>query len=205
MFGWFRRKSRDRLAPLAAASAERRVSRSRTCEDDTNALLDHALRLATFFLEGGQLPTFLPVRDGFPPFGAGISPGGEIVDFNCLPAPGNPGLFNVFRLDDQLAMAALFQQEESPPRHWHKPPPVEAVAQAMKQCAAAGGIHAGALVDGLTYQAGQQSAAEPVIRVRLEHVEADPVTWHLPYRITDRKLARGALAQLPGQWLVFAE
>jgi hypothetical protein len=82
MFGWFRRKSRDggRLAQLASASAERRASRHKTCEGDTNALLDHALRLATFFLEGGQSPTFLPVRDGFPPFGAGINPSGEVVD-----------------------------------------------------------------------------------------------------------------------------
>jgi hypothetical protein len=41
------------LAQLASASAERRASHHKTCEDDTNALLDHALRLATFFLEGG--------------------------------------------------------------------------------------------------------------------------------------------------------
>jgi len=205
MFGWFRRKSRDRLAPLAAASAERRVSRSRTCEDDTNALLDHALRLATFFLEGGQLPTFLSVREGFPPFGAGINPSGEVVDFHCLPRPGSPGAFNVFCIADQLALLADFKQEESSPQHWHKPPPMEAIAQAMNQCATAGGIHAAALVDGAADPSDQQRAAAPAIRVRLEHVETGPVTWYLQYLVTDRKLTRGALSHVRGQSLVFAE
>jgi hypothetical protein len=207
MFGWLRRKSRDggRLAQLASASAQRRASHNKTCEDDRNALLNHALGLATFFLEGGQLPTFLPVRHGFPPFGAGINPSGEVVDFNCLPVPGNPRTFNVFCLADQLAMFPDLKQDESSPPQWHEPPPLSAVAQAMKQCAAAGGIHAAALVDGAEKQAGQRSAAAPAIRVRLEHVEADPVTWYLPYRISGRKLTREELAQVPGQPLVFAD
>src|SRR6516165_6345874 len=130
MFGWFRRKSRDggRLAQLASASAERRASRRKTCEDDANALLDHSLGLATFFLEGGQLPTFLPVRDGFPPFGAGISPGGDLVDFNCLPSPGNPGTFNVFCIANQLlAMFSDAKEEKPSPQRWHQPPPVETI------------------------------------------------------------------------------
>jgi hypothetical protein len=193
------------LAQLASASAERRARLHKTCEDDTNALLEHAQRLATFLLEGGQLPTFLSVREGFPPFGAGINPSGEVVDFHRLPRPGSPGEFNVFCIADQLALFADFKQEESSPRHWHEPPPIEAIAQAMNQCAAAGGIHAAALVDGAGDPSDQLRAAAPTIRVRLEHVESDPVTWYLQYRVTDRKLIRGALSQVRGQLLVFAE
>lgn len=207
MFGWLRRKSRDggRLAQLASASAQRRASHNKTCEDDTNALLNHALGLATFFLEGGQLPTFLPARNGFPPFGAGINPAGEVVNFNCLPSPGNPGAFDVFCLPDQLAMFSDGKEEKSSPRPWHEPPPIEAVAQAMKQCAAAGGIHAAALVEVAEKPSGHRSATAPAIRVRLEHVEADPVTWYLPYRISGQKLTRGEWSQAPGQPLVFAD
>jgi hypothetical protein len=193
------------LAQLASTSAERRASRHKTCEDDTNALLDHALRLATFFLEGGQLPTFLPVRDGFPPFGAGINPSGEVVDFHCLPSPGSPGVFDVFCVADQLAIFGDFKHEESLPRSWHEPPPIEAIAQAMNQCVAAGGIHAAALVDGAKDPSGHRRAAASAVRVRLEHVETDPVTWYLPYEIRDRKLIRGELSQVGGQSLVFAE
>jgi hypothetical protein len=207
MFGWFGRKSRDegRLAQIASASAERRASRRKTCEDDANALLDHSLRLATFFLEGGQLPTFLPVRDGFPPFGAGINPGGDVVDFHGLPRPGSPGVFNVFCIADQLATFADLKQEETPPKTWHEPPPIEAIAQAMNQAAAAGGIHAAALVDGAKDPSGNRRAAASAIRVRLEHVETDPVTWYLPYEIRDHKLIRGELSQIGGRSLVFAE
>jgi hypothetical protein len=181
------------------------MGRNQTCEDDLSVLLNHALRLAAFFLEGGQLPTFLPVRDGFPPFGAGIKPSGEVVDFNCLPSPGNPGVFDVFCVADQLAIFAEFKEEKAATRHWHEPPPIGAVAQAMKQCAAAGGIHAAALVDGTDDPSGHRRGAGSAVRVRLEHVEVDPVTWYLPYRITERKLVRGALARVPGQSLVFAE
>lgn len=207
MFGWLRRKSRDggRLAQLASASAQRRASHNKTSEDDRNTLLNHALGLATFFLEGGQLPTFLPVRNGFPPFGSGINPAGEVVDFNCLPAPGNPGAFDVFCIPDQLALFSDGKEEKPSPRAWHEPPPIAAVAQAMKQCAAAGGIHAAALVDGAEQPSGPGGAAAPVIRVRFEHVEADPVTWYLPYRISDQKLTRGESSQAPGQPLVFAD
>jgi hypothetical protein len=70
------------------------------------------LGLATFFLEGGQLPTFLPARNVFPPFGAGINPAGEVVDFNCLPSPGNPGAFDVFCLPDQFAMFSDGKEEK---------------------------------------------------------------------------------------------
>jgi hypothetical protein len=189
------------LAQLASASAARRGSHHKACEDDTNALLDHALRLATFFLEGGQLPTFLPVRDGFPPFGAGINPSGEVVDFHCLPSPGSPGVFDVFCIADQLALFGDVKHEESLPRPWHDAPPIEAIAQAMNQCAAAGGIHAAALVD----RAKGRRAAAATVRVRLEHVETDPVTWYLPYELSDRKLIRGELSQVGGQSLVFAE
>ena len=96
MFGWFKRKSRDggRLAQLAFASAERRARLHKTSEDDTNALLEHALRLATFFLEGGQLPTFLSVREGFPPFGAGINPSGEVVEIVPI-ASDDPIITNI--------------------------------------------------------------------------------------------------------------
>jgi hypothetical protein len=169
-----------------------------------NALLNHALGLATFFLEGGRLPTFLPVRDGFPPFGAGISPGGDLVDFNCLPSPGNPGALDVFCLPDQLATFSDVKDEKSPPQPWHAPPPFEAVGQAMRQCAAAGGLHAAALVDGADDPSGRRGAAGPAIRVRLEHVEADPVTWHLPYRVRDQKLVRGEMSRAAGQPMVFA-
>jgi hypothetical protein len=192
------------LAQLASASARRRASQNKTCEDDMNALLHHALRLATFFLEGGRLPTFLPVRSGFPPFGAAISPGGGLLDFNCLPSPGNPGAFNVFCLEDQVAAFSDVNEEKSSPEHWHEPPPIEAVGQAMKQCAADGGVHVAALVDGAANQSGHRSAAAPAIRVRLEHVEADPVTWCLPYQIRDHKLIRGEFSQVPGQSLVLA-
>jgi hypothetical protein len=193
------------LAQLVSASAQRRASRRKTCDDDTNALLDHALRLATFFLEGGQLPTFLSVRDGFPPFGAGINPGGEIVDFHGLPSPGNPGTFNVFCVADQLALFADLKHEESSPRQWHEPPPIEVVARAMNQCAAAGGIHAAALVDGAEDPSRRRRSAPATVRVRLEHVETDPVTWHLPYEIRDGKLIRGELSQVGGQLQVFAD
>jgi hypothetical protein len=207
MFGWLKRKSRDggRLAQLASASTQRRASHNKTCADDRNALLNHALGLATFFLEGGQLPTFLAVRNGFPPFGAGINPAGEVVDFNCLASPGNAGAFDVYCIPDQLAMFSDGKEEKLSPRSWHEPPPIEAVAQAMKQCAAAGGIHAAALVDGAEKQSGHRSAAASVIRVRLEHVEVDPVTWYLPYRISDQKLTRGELSQVPGRLLVFTD
>jgi hypothetical protein len=207
MFGWLKRKSQagGRLAQLASASAQRRARHNQTCEDDRNALLNHALELAAFFLEGGQLPTFLSVRNGFPPFGAGINPAGEVVDFNCLSAPGNPGAFDVFCIPDQLAMFSDGKEEKLLPQAWHAPPPIGAVSQAMKQCAAAGGIHAAALVDGAEKPSGHVGAAAPAIRVRLEHVEADPVTWYLPYRISDQKLTRGELSQAPGQPLVFAD
>jgi hypothetical protein len=207
MFGWLRRKSRNggRLAQLASASAQRRASQNKTCEDDKNALLNHALGLASFFLEGGQLPTFLPVRNGFPPFGAGINPAGAIVDFNCLPSPGNPGALDVFCLPDQLAMFSDIKGEKSLPQQWHEPPSIEVIAQAMNQCAAAGGILAAALVDGVDKQSGHRRAAAPAIRVRLEHVEVDPVTWYLPYRIRDQKFTREESSQVPGQLLVFAD
>jgi hypothetical protein len=151
------------------------------------------------------LPTFLPVRNGFPPFGAGINPAGAVVDFNCLPSPGNPSAFNVFYLPDQLAMISGGTEEKSSPRSWHEPPPIEAVAQAMKQCAAAGGIHAAALVDGAEKRAGHRTAAAPAIRVRIEHAEAGPVTWYLPYRINGQKLTGEEWSQAPGQPLVFAD
>jgi hypothetical protein len=203
------------LAQLVSASAQRRASQNKTCEGEINALLNHALGLVAFFLEGGRLPTFLPVRQGFPPFGAGIAPSGDLVDFNCLPIPGNPGALRVFCLPDQLAMFSNASEEKSSPQQLHDPPPMGAFVQAMKECAAAGGIHAAALVGGAGDPPGparrhrsagrQASAASLAIRVQLEHVEADPAIWYLPYRISDRKVVRGDLTRVAGQSLVFAD
>ena len=75
----------------------------------------------------------------------------------------------------------------------------------MKQCAAAGGIHAVALVDGANDPSAGRGVATASIRVRLEHVELAPITWYLPYRISNGKLIREELSQIPGQSLVFAD
>jgi hypothetical protein len=69
----------------------------------------------------------------------------------------------------------------------------------MKQHAVGGSLHVAALVDWAT-----SSPSEPAIRVQLEHVEAPPVTWHLPYRISDQKLIRGELSAVAGQAAIFA-
>jgi hypothetical protein len=90
-------------------------------------LLDHALDLATFFLEGGQLTTFVPVRDGFTPFVVGISPDGEVLDFNCMPSVDSPGRMDVYPLPDQLAMFGD-AKEECWPAPFEVGPPVEAFA-----------------------------------------------------------------------------
>jgi hypothetical protein len=201
MFGWLKRKSPDdgRLVQLASGSAQRRARQNRTSEDDQAVLLTHTLDLAVFFLEGGQLPTFLPVRDGFPPFGAGINPAGDLVDFNCLPAPGNPRALNVFCLPDQLACFAQLKETRSRPDRYNEPPPLEALVQGMRQHAIGGGLHVAALVD---WAAALPS--EPAIRIQMEHAEAAPVTWHLPFRMSDQKLIRGELSKVAGQSAIFA-
>jgi hypothetical protein len=201
MFGWLKRKSADggRLAQLASGSAQRRARQNRTCDDDLNQLRTHALDLAVFLLEGGQLPTFLPVRDGFSPFGAGISPTGALLDFNCLPAPGKPGAHHVFCLPDQLACFAQLEDPRCQPDRYHEPSPLEALAQGMKQHAVGGILHVAALVDWMA-----ASPSGPAIRVQMEHVEAAPVTWHLPCRISDRQLRRGDWSAVPGQAALFA-
>jgi hypothetical protein len=73
----------------------------------------------------------------------------------------------------------------------------------MNQCAGVGGIHAAALVDGVKDPSGHRRPTASAVRVRLEHVETDPVNWYLPYEISDRKLIRGELSQVGGQSLVF--
>jgi hypothetical protein len=37
----------------------------------------------------------------------------------------------------------------------------------------------------------------------MEHVEAPPVTWHLPYRVSDQKLIRGEPSATCGQGTIF--
>jgi hypothetical protein len=207
MFDWLKRKSRENelLAQLASASAKRRASQNRTCEDDINTLLNHVSEIATFLLEGGQVPVLLPVRDGFPPFGSGIMSTGHILDFVCHPTPGDPSSFDVMglRLADAIAMVSdakgkLWEEIER-----KEPPPAEAIGRGMKQCAAEGRIHAAALVDRVDQQPPQGGEPASAIRVQIEHVEAAPVTWYLSYRIRDQKLIRAERWKATGQSVVF--
>lgn len=56
--------------------------------------------------------------------------------------------------------------------------------------------------DWIVFRVAGQAAA-PAIRVRLEHIETGPVTWYLPYRISDQRLVRVGLSQVAGQWRFF--
>jgi hypothetical protein len=185
MLGWFSKHRRT-----ATASANRRASHGKTCEDDQIALVNHAIEFATFFLEGGRLPTLLSVRDGFPSFGVGIKPRGELVEFNCLPAPGQPGAFDVFLVGDQLALFAgtRLQEPSAEPTLYHEPVPIRFVASGIKQCAAKGGIHAVALVDRVKVPAANAGGTTYAIRVQIEHVETGPMVWYQPYSLSDHKV-----------------
>jgi hypothetical protein len=205
MFGWFKKKPSEKelFGQLAAASAKRRASQNRNCDDDMKTLLEHALQLATFFLEGGQLMTFLPIREGFAPFGVGISgtsPDGEVLDFNCLPVPGGNGAIGVHCLPDQLAMFGDAKEEclETP---YDEGPPLEAFARGMKQFAPQGVFHAAGLVDRVDNPPGHQG--ERAIRVQLEHIEAEPITYYCTYRMKDKKLARGDMLKAAGRPFLF--
>jgi hypothetical protein len=208
MFGWLKRKSRDNelLAQLASASAKRRADQNRTCEDDMGILLNHALKLATFFLEGGQVLVLLPVRDGFPPFGSGIWRSGHIVDFVCHPSPGSPGSFDVscVQLADAIHMVSHVKEDLWPDYQREEPPPIETVGKGMRQCAGGGSIHATALVDRVDHQPPHCGEPASAIRVQIEHVEAAPATSYLSYRIRDQKLIRMELWKATGQPVVFA-
>jgi hypothetical protein len=200
MFSWFKKHRRT-----AAASAQRRASQGRTCEDDRIALLNHAVEFATFFLRGGQMPTVLSVRGGFPSFGVGINGRGERVEFNCLPKPGRPGAFNVFLLSDQLALFAgtPLQEPSAEGMRYHEPVPIGIVADGIKQCAAGGGVHAVALVDRAEVPAANAGGTTDAIRIQIEHVETSPVIWYQPYRLADRAVEFGERSSERGRSFVF--
>jgi hypothetical protein len=200
MFGWFNKRRRT-----AADSARRRTSQGRTCEDDRIALLNHAIEFASFFLEGGQMPSLLSVRDGFPSFGVGIGPSGELVEFNCLPAPGRPDAFNVYLVKDQLALfgGTPLQNASASETRYHEPVPIRFVASGVKQCAAQGGIHAVALVDRVEVPTANAGGTMHAVRVQIEHVETDPVIWYQPYQVSDRKVVFGERSSEIGRSFVF--
>jgi hypothetical protein len=200
MFGWFKKHRRT-----AAASARRRASQGRTCEDDRIALFNHAVAFATFFLRGGQMPTFLSVRGGCPSFGVGINSRGELVEFNCLPKPGRPGAFNVFLLRDQLALftGTPLQEPSAEGTRSYAPVPIGFVANGIKQCAADGAVHAVALVDRVEVPAANAGGATDAIRIQVEHVESSPVIWYQPYRLADREVEFGERSSERGKSFVF--
>ena len=170
-----------------------------------NILLNHAIKLATFFLEGGQVLVLLPVRDGFPPFGSGIWRSGHIMDFVCHPSPGSPGSFDVccVQLADAIDMVSHVEEDLWPDYQRGELPPIETVGKGMRQCAAGGGIHAAALVDLVDHQPPNSGEPASAIRVQVEHVEAAPVTWYLSYRIGDQKLVRVESWKATGHQVVF--
>jgi hypothetical protein len=187
-------------------------------------MLKHALDLATYLLEGGELPTIPTVADGLPPFAVGILASGAMSDFNCLPNPDKPGTARVYCLPNQLEMFARDGREPGVDRgdqtadpsassgpsstdaatsEPYVPPPVEAVAQGLREFAREGMIHAAALVDRVEApsEAGEVAYA---IRVHIEHVEADPITCYLPYHLSERKLVAAEAIQVPGRTIIFA-
>jgi hypothetical protein len=186
-------------------------------------LLKHAFELSTFLLEGGELPTFPRVHESFPPFAVGILSSGEISDFNCLPNPEKPGSVRVFCLPDQLAMfrpttSSSFPHSErqcdevsSEPSSEkvqspsYQPPPIEAVRQGIREFASRGMIHAVALVDHV--RDFEPASSNPVyaIRVQIEHVETEPVTWYLPCQLQDQKLVFWKEIEEKGQPFIFAD
>jgi hypothetical protein len=201
MFSWFHKHRRT-----AAASARRRASQGRSCEDERIALVHHAIEIATFFLKGGQMPTLLSVRDGFPSFGVGINSRGELVEFNCLPRPGQPGAFNVFLVNDQLALFAgtPLQEPSAKEPRYHEPAPIGVLAAGIKQCASAGAVHAVALVDRAEIPAANAGGMTDAIRIQIEHVETSPVIWYQPYRRADREIEFAERSSESGRSFVFA-
>ena len=226
MFGWFKKnRSSDDADSIAAASAKRRATAGKTCEDDVRALLRHAFDLAVFVLEGGQVPTFVSLKDGFAPFGVGLSRTGEVVDFNCLWIPDQPGKARVFLLPDlvevfspagaesKLSAQFLRQLEEragsagrvaaaSPD---YVPPPIEALAHGMKGFAADGMIHAAALVDRVDLQPADAGEPSLALRIQVEHVETEPTTRSVPYRLENKRVVRGEPVTTAGKSVVFAK
>jgi hypothetical protein len=201
MFSWFNKHRRT-----AAVSARRRASKGRTCEDDRIALLNHAVEFATFFLKGGQMPSLLSVRDGFPSFGVGINSRGELVEFNCLPKPGQPDAFNVFLVSDQLALFAgtRLQERAAEKTRYHEPVPIGVVADGIKQCAADGSVHAVALVDRVEVPAANAGGITNAIRIQIEHVETSSVIWYQPYRLADHEIEFEERWSESGRSFVFA-
>jgi hypothetical protein len=201
VFSWFNKHRRT-----GAASARRRASQGRTFEDDRIALLNHAIEFATFFLKGGQMPSLLSVRDGFPSFGVGINSRGELVEFNCLPKPGQPHAFNVFLVSDQLALFAgtPLQEPSTEETRYHEPVPIGVVADGIKQCAADGSVHTVALVDRVEVPAANAGGMTNAIRIQIEHVETTPVIWYQPYRLADREVEFGERSSKSGRSFVFA-
>jgi hypothetical protein len=200
MFSWFKKHRHT-----AAASAERRASQGKTCEDDQMALLNHAVEFATYFLKGGEMPSLLSVRDGFPSFGVGISSRCELVEFNCLPAPGRPGSFNVFLVSGQLALfAGTPLQEPSGERtSYYEQIPIKFVADGVKQCAAQGSVHAVALVDRVEVPVANAGGTTYAIRMQIEHVETSPVIWYQPYKLSNREVEFGERSSASGRSFVF--
>jgi hypothetical protein len=167
-------------------------------------MLNHAVEFASYFLEGGQLPSFPPFWDGFPSFGVGIGTRGELVEFNCLPAPVRPGDFDVLLVRDQLALfAGPRPQEPSATTIYHKPIPIQFVARGIKQCAAEGRIHTVALVDRVDVPPANVGWSTYAIQVQIEHVETRPVIWYQPYRLSDHKIEFGERSSEIGRPFVF--
>ena len=200
MFGWFKKHRRT-----AAASARRRESQGRTCEDDQVALLSHAVEFATYFLKGGQMPSLLSVRDGFPTFGVGISSRGELVEFNCLPAPGRPGAFNVYLVSGQLDLfvGIPLQEPSAEGTIYYDPIPVGFLANGVKQCAADGSVHAVAFVDRVEVPAANAGGMTYAIRMQIEHAETSPVIWYQPFKLTHREVEFGERSSETGRSFVF--
>jgi hypothetical protein len=200
MLGWFNKHRRT-----AAASLRRRESQGRTCEDDQIALLNHAVEFATYFLKGGQMPSLLSVRDGFPTFGVGINSRGQLVEFNCLPAPGRPGVFNVFLVSGQLELFAgtPLQEPSAEGTVYYDPVPIGFLANGVKQCAADGSVHAVALVDRVEVPAANAGGITYAIQMRVEHVETSPVIWYQPYTLSPPEVVYGERSSKTGNSRIF--
>jgi hypothetical protein len=167
--------------------------------------VNHAVEFGSYFLKGGQMPSLLSVRDGFPTFGVGIDSRGQLVEFNCLPAPGRPGAFNVFLVSGQLDLfvGTPLQQPSAEGRIYFDPIPVEFLANGVKQWAANGSVHAVALVDRVEVPATDGAEKTHAIRMQIEHVETDPVTWFQPYRSSNGEVAFGERSSNSGRPSVF--
>jgi hypothetical protein len=73
----------------------------------------------------------------------------------------------------------------------------------MRRFAHDGAFHVAGLVDRVENPPGHRG--DRAIRVQLEHIEADPITYHCSYQVKDKKLVRGELSQVAGRRFLFPD